>query len=339
MLSTLRHFWFSLAATAIIFGLVVGYFGTKSVFIILVLMAIELSLSFDNAVVNAKILTRLSPFWQKMFLTVGIFIAIFGMRVFFPLAIVSATSQLPLGTVLDMALNQPEKYAHELEQSHVAIVAFGGAFLLMLTLHFFGDPLRKVHWINQIEKPLQRIHGEWLPAVITISAVVAIALASGDHARQAITAGVFGVVTYEVIRLLLKFAERATGRNTTAHQTGMAAFVTFIYLEILDASFSFDGVIGAFALTNDVILIAAGLGVGAVWVRSLTIFMVRRGTLAAYKYLEHGAHYAIAVLAAVMLTGIIWEVPEVFTGLASVGLIGASLVASKRSTALKIEPN
>ena len=82
---------------------------------------------------------------------------------------------------------------------------------------------------------------------------------------------------------------------------GKAAFFMFLYLEVLDASFSFDGVIGAFAITNDIVLMALGLGIGAMYVRSLTVYLVRQGTLDDYVYLEHGAHYAIGALAVILL--------------------------------------
>ena len=89
----------------------------------------------------------------------------------------------------------------------------------------------------------------------------------------------------------------------------------FLYLEVLDASFSFDGVIGAFAITNDIVLMALGLGIGAMYVRSLTVYLVRQGTLDDYVYLEHGAHYAIGALAVILLVTIQYEINEVITGL------------------------
>jgi hypothetical protein len=108
--------------------------------------------------------------------------------------------------------------------------------------------------------------------------------------------------------------------STAKQKVGMAAFISFMYLQLLDASFSLDGVIGAFAITSSVVLIAAGLGAGAVWVRSMTIHMVRAGTLAKYKFLEHGAHWAIACLGTIMLLRLYGvELPEWATG--SVGLI------------------
>ena len=109
---------------------------------------------------------------------------------------------------------------------------------------------------------------------------------------------------------------------------GKAAFFLFLYLEVLDATFSFDGVIGAFAITSDPVIIAIGLGIGAMYIRSLTVFLVRKGTLGEYVYLEHGAQWAIGALAVVLLVTIKYEVPEVVTGLIGVGFIGAALVSS-----------
>jgi hypothetical protein len=93
-----------------------------------------------------------------------------------------------------------------------------------------------------------------------------------------------------------------------------------LYLDVLDASFSLDGVIGAFAITNDVVLIMAGLGAGAFWVRSITVYLTRTGTLAKYRYLEHGAHWAILALGIIMLVKLYHiEPPEWLVG--SIGLI------------------
>src|SRR5690606_24125536 len=120
--------------------------------------------------------------------------------------------------------------------------------------------------------------------------------------------------------------EASGGPSDLAKATGKAGFFLFLYLEVLDASFSFDGVIGAFAITSDPIIIALGLGfIGAMFVRSITIFLVRKGTLSDYVYLEHGAHWAIGALALILLYSIGTHVPEVITGLVGVALIGAAL--------------
>ena len=97
---------------------------------------------------------------------------------------------------------------------------------------------------------------------------------------------------------------------------------------MLDSSFSLDGVVGAFAVTTDVILIMVGLGIGALWVRSLTLLMVRRRTLEAYRYLEHGAHYTIAVLAVVLLLGLFYDIPEVYAGILGIVIVSSSIWSS-----------
>lgn len=335
-----RIFAFSIIATvASLIGVAFGL-GLKALFVALILIVVEITFSFENAIINAKILKNLSRFWQNIFLTVGIFIAIFGMRVIFPIAIVMITAGLGAREVIDLALNHPKEYSHELHAAHPQIAAFGGAFLLMLALHFFLDDSRETLWIKRIERRLQKYATTWMPMLIAVLVVGALALLPfNEHKSETIVAGLLGIATYSGIHFLIKLfeklkpADKVSKTGEVAKQTGITAFLSFMYLEILDASFSFDGVVGAFAVTNDVILIAIGLGVGAIWVRSLTVFMVRNGTLDAYKYLEHGAHYTVFVLAAVLLFGIFVHVPEVLAGLVGIGLIGSAIVSSRQAAA------
>lgn len=339
--SPFRIFAFSVTVTiAALIGTVWG-FGWASLLIMIILIIVEITFSFENAIINAKILTNMSRFWQNIFLTVGIFIAIFGMRVVFPIAIVAITANLAWRDVIDLALNHPEEYSHELEAAHPQIAAFGGAFLLMLALHFFLDDNRKTLWFKKFERVAQKFATFWMPAVVAALVVVVLAfLPFNEHRTDTLVAGFLGIVTYAVIQGLIHLFEKLKNRSTNgkatkevAKQTGLVAFSSFLYLEILDASFSFDSVIGAFAVTNEVILIALGLGVGAVWVRSLTIFMVRKGTLGTYRYLEHGAHYTVFVLSAVLLLGIFWHVPEIIAGLVGIGLITSAIIASRQANA------
>ena len=118
--------------------------------------------------------------------------------------------------------------------------------------------------------------------------------------------------------------------NGAASGVVKAGFGGFLYLEVLDASFSFDGVIGAFAITSDVVIIMLGLAIGAIFVRSMTIMLVDKGTLTQYRYLEHGAFYAIIALATIMLLSVRFEIPETITGLIGAVLIAASLWSSIR---------
>ena len=189
------------------------------------------------------------------------------------------------------------------------------------------------------ENPAKKIGLWWVPPAIASAAILIVsALPANHHPTETLQAGFAGIVVYSLIHGLTwymgKHSPDNNGGKAAVQLTGWAAFTMFMYLEILDASFSFDGVLGAFAITNEVILIAVGLGIGAVWVRSLTVFMVRHGTLDAYKFLEHGAHYAIGILALAMLGSLLYQVPEAVTGAVGIGLIGASLYSSVKTKKL-----
>lgn len=346
----LKTFGWSLALT--LFGLVGGFTlgGVSGLSIVAILIVLEVSLSFDNAVVNATVLSRMSPFWQRIFLTVGILVAVVGMRLVFPLLIVTLTAGISPVDVVHLALaggaqETPETYAHLLHDAHPTIAAFGGMFLLMLFLDFIFDE-RDVHWLGAIERPLQKA-GK-LDQLAVIVALVVLALAARVLAQDPETvlfAGVLGIATYLVVGGLGDLFE-STGSltddpggtetavsskaGTVQQVAGKAAFFLFLYLEVLDASFSFDGVIGAFAITQDIFIIAIGLGVGAMWIREITVHLVRSGTLDEYAYLEHGAMWAIGALAAILLISIRHEVPEVVTGLVGVGFISAAVLSSRR---------
>jgi hypothetical protein len=355
----LRTFGGSLAVAVI--GLVLGYIygGGKGLALAAILAVLEVSLSFDNAVVNATVLVRMSPFWQKIFLTVGVAIAVFGMRLVFPLLIVGITASLTPVEAIRLALDKgdPDKhgtYGYLLHQAHPAIAAFGGMFLLMLFLDFIFEE-HEITWLSWIERPLARIGKlDQLSVVIALGALSISAYTLGKHADTAqpdristiLVSGVLGIATYLLVNSLGEFFDAGSGdedsdadtdeddlqakleKNKTMHVVGKAAFFLFLYLEVLDASFSFDGVVGAFAITSDPIIIAIGLGIGAMFIRSLTVYLVKKGTLAEYVYLEHGALYAIGALAVLLLITIEYEVPEVVTGLIGVAFIGAALISS-----------
>lgn len=312
---------------------VAGFIGPEALFIAFVLILVEITFSFENAIINAKVLSGVSKFWRTIFLTVGIIIAVFGMRLVFPIVIVAITAGLPMDDVVSLALNDPNKYAHELHEAHIPIAAFGGMFLTMLCLHFFFDTKRKVRWINVIEKPLQDMSRWWLYTAVSLGLLTILSLLpTNPEPRETFSAGLVGIVTYIAIHGLAELFARKQNMNVAGSlKTGMAGFMAFLYLEVLDASFSFDGVIGAFAVTKDVLLIAIGLGIGALWVRSLTIYMVEHKVLHAYRYLEHGAHYTIGVLALVLLSGIFFDIPELIAGITGLVIVGSSIGSSIRA--------
>ncbi len=341
-MDTLKRFYgFSLAFTLVCLGLGAWYgiastgslSGTaQMLWIIVVLSILEISLSFDNAVVNASVLKDMDRVWQKRFLTWGILFAVFGMRIVFPLAIVAIAAGLDPMQTIDLSLNNPAEYERIVSSAHVGIAGFGGAFLAMVGLKFFFDGEKDIHWITAVERFLGRFSA--LPAAeiaLLLLAVWGISLVLPDaEALTFLVAAILGLVTFiavEGVSTLLELNEEKKRLAGAVVRSGLGGF---LYLNILDASFSFDGVIGAFALSNNMIVIALGLSIGALFVRSMTIHLVEKGTLAQYRYLEHGAFWAIIVLGAIMLLSAKYHIPETVTGLLGAILIGLSLYWSIR---------
>lgn len=290
-----------------------------------VLGILETSLSFDNAVVNAGVLKHMSDFWQTMFLTVGILIAVFGMRLLFPIVIVAVATGLGPLSVLEMALQNPEQYSQVLHEQYASVAAFGGMFLLLVFLEFIFDDERDLHWLGGLERFLAKLgKADAMSVIVAIGVLMLTSLFLPESVFQPVLfAGVGGILLYLAVNSIDAFLEA----GEAGKRTGAAGF---IYLEVLDASFSFDGVIGAFAITRDIVIIMLGLGIGAMFVRSMTVYLVNKGTLNEFVFLEHGAHYAIGVLAIIMLVGTTYHVPEVITGLIGVTFIGASVLSSIR---------
>ena len=306
--------------------------GFSCVFIALVLAILEISLSFDNAVVNAMKLEKMSPKWRHRFITWGILIAVFGMRFLFPLLVVSVFSKLNLLKVLDMAFNDVNQYAHYLELSHAPIVTFGGSFLIMLFLSYFTNIEKKVHWLKPIEEKLQKLNKFGGICTLITMLILALLINKIPYYMQSkvMLSGISGIIVYLSIDGLAKWLENRQEKRAQACANAVkcSGLVGFLYLELIDASFSLDGVLGAFALSNDILIITIGLFIGAMFVRSLTIMLVEKKTLDQYLYLEHGAHWAIGILAILMFVSTFHEVPEVVTGLLGLVFIISAFVSS-----------
>ena len=300
--------------------------------IVFVLSVLEISLSFDNAVVNATVLDEMDEVWQRRFLTWGMVIAVFGMRIVFPLAIVAIAAGLGPAETIRLSLNDPLRYEEIVSSAHVGIAGFGGAFLAMVGLKFFFDSDKEVHWISLVEEKLakfSRIEAVEIAFLLVALYLISLLLPTGD-ALTFLVAGLLGLVTFiavEAVGKILELREEARAAAGAVVRSGLGGF---LYLNVLDASFSFDGVIGAFALSNNMIVIALGLSIGAMFVRSMTIMLVKKGTLAEYRYLEHGAFWAIIALGAIMLLSARFHIPETITGLIGATLIGISLWWSVR---------
>ena len=300
------------------------------------LTILELSLSFDNAVVNALILVNMPPLWRKRFLTWGMIIAVFGVRFIFPILIVFATTELSFIESFSLAINDPAQYEKVIMASHHIVMAFGGVFLLMIFLSFLFNENKDVHWIASIERYASRwasigdlkiliailtvaIIGFYAPSEISIDNV----LTKIDKA-DIVLPMIYGILLFLCIEFLRGILEddgekhdsndSETEREKIEHvansKLAKGGLASFIYLELIDMSFSFDGVLGAFAVSQNIVIIMLGLGAGAFAVRNLTILMVDRGTVAEYKYLEHGAMWSIGLLAISMIVQIFTHLPH-----------------------------
>lgn len=310
-------------------GLVAAFWwgGVQALMITALLAVLEVTLSFDNAVVNAKILKRMSAAWQKRFLTWGILVAVFGTRVFLPILIVSASVGATPLFIASLALEDSVKYASLVAEAHYAIGSFGGIFLLLVALAYFFDDRKDVHWIKMIEKHLARWGSiEALEIALSLVAIVVISLlVDGGHKATVLFSGLIGAILFILIEGI------ASMFDAEAKDIAGSGLALFIYLNILDSAFSLDGVVGAFALSTDLVVIGIGLGIGAFFVRSLTIYLVREKMLDALPYLEHGAHWAIFGLALAMLLGLVVHIPEIFTGLIGLAFILLSYYSSKKA--------
>lgn len=329
----LRIYWFAASATLLIWLFVGWELGLSALFLTIVLTLLETTFSADNAVVNSKVLVTMSPFWQRLFMTVGIFIAVFVVRFALPILIVMATAGLGFSEVLDLALNHPEEYAHELEESAPVINAFGGTFLLMIALSYFIDYQKQTHWLGFLERYLGKLgRFDNLTVFVMLLASIIIYFTVDPELHGTVLIASISAMALHIGLQLISAAMGSHEKHSKAmHKVGIAAFAAFMYLEVLDASFSLDGVIGAFALTNSVVIIMAGLGAGAVWVRAMTIHLVRTNALQKYIFLEHGAHWAIAFLGSIMMLHLYHiEIPEWIVGSLGIVFIVAAIFWSVR---------
>ena len=299
----------------------------ESAAIVAGLVVFEVVNSVDNAIVNASILKTMNLIWRRRFLITGILTSVFIVRFLLPFIIVWLS--VPTITVTDLFLaflGQSEIAATAIDLQKPLILMFGGVFLLYLYFHWLflekKEPL-------YLERFLKEKHGVWFFAFAAVSLVIIMYLARSNAIMM--LAAAIGSATFFILYGLKETAE-ANERNMVAGAAGLSDLSKFAYLEVLDATFSFDGVIGAFAFTINLLLILIGVGIGALVVRELTIRGIDR--IAKYKYLKNGALTSIGFLGLFMLIesftkGLPSYVPIVVT----FALIGFAFYKSRQTIA------
>lgn len=334
MKQLLKHYWPELLITVAIWAFIGWEMGAAALAITIILSILEITLSADNAVVNSRVLVKMSKRWQVIFLTVGILVAVFLVRFALPIVMVAAMTPLSSGEVLNLAMNDAEKYGHYLDDIAPSINAFGGIFLFFVAMFFFMEEERKYFWIRPVEKALQTLAKvPYLKYILAFATFLPVYYITDPVNRNEVFGAlVVGALVYLILHSIILMMEQVNKKNRLKQQVGWAAFVSFMYLEVLDASFSLDSVVGAFALTNNIVIIMAGLGIGAIWVRTMTLYMVKHNTLTTYRYLESGAHWAIACLALIMFLKLAHiELPELIVGTIGLAFIGGSIFSSVKA--------
>uniref|UniRef100_A0AAU6W536 DUF475 domain-containing protein n=1 Tax=Pseudomonas phage Cygsa01 TaxID=3138529 RepID=A0AAU6W536_9VIRU len=334
MMEFFKHFKVSIIFALVVYAALYIATGTSQLLVALSITAVEIAVSFDNAVMNAAKLKEMNRFWKTTFLWLGMLVAVGFMRFYLPLEIVAQLGNVSLGQAYDMAVGNPEQFANILLSSKDIIAGAGGAFLLMAALHFFTDEDKDVHWFKPVEIPFQ-----WLSKATNMgkleqaNGLVALGVAflfyqlngSLDFFYSAI-AGIALFIAVEFLKNSLSALD--DWMKTTRFKVLAGGFGTFIYLEVLDASFSFDGVVAAFAISTNIWAATAGLAVGAMAVRCLTIYMDKTDSLGTYRFLENGAFLAILALATSMFVGVSVHLPHWFIATASITCIGAAFIHS-----------
>jgi uncharacterized protein len=266
----------------------------ESAAIVAGLIVFEVVNSLDNAIVNASVLKTMSILWRRRFLIIGILTSVFIVRFFLPFIIVwLSVPTITAANIFLAFLGQSEVAAQAIDLQKPLILMFGGVFLLYLYFHWLflekKDPLF-------LERFLRENHGVWFFAFAAVSLVVIMYFARSNATMM--LAAAIGSATFFILYGLKETAE-ANERNMVSGSRGLSDFSKFAYLEVLDATFSFDGAIGAFAFTINLILILIGVGIGAIVVRELTIRGIEE--IAKYKYLKNGALTSIGFLGLFML--------------------------------------
>lgn len=280
------------------------------------LSVFEIITSIDNAIINAEVLGNMSKKARRWFLTWGIFTSVFLMRGLLPFLILYLTNPSlgPINTITAAFSSDPHVGEVIKESSHVLLMA-GGIFLIFLFFHWLF--LEPKNFGLKGERFFQS-QGAWFYAIVSVLLTFVVWLAFQHHNPLLQFGAVVGSTAFFIIHGFRSYAEQ---QETKLLSGGMSDFAKIAYLEVLDASFSIDGVVGAFAFTFAIPLILVGNGLGAIVLRQITVSNIER--IKKYKYLKNGAMYSILILGVVMLLhsfGV--EIPEWISPVATFGAVG-----------------
>ncbi len=253
----------------------------------------EIVNSVDNAIINAHVLGTMGEKWRRRFLFVGIVTSVFLVRLVLPLMIVLLlVPNISFSEIIRTFTGENTVAVEAIEQQKPVILIFGGMFLLLVYFHWLF--MEKKHPLFLQEKLLKEHHDVWFFAFAAILLVLLLYFARTNS--NMMLAAAIGSAVFFIVYGFKETAEKAEAKLV---RRGLSDASKFLYLEVLDATFSFDGVVGAFAFTTNLLYIFIGLGIGAIVLRQLTIMGISR--IAKYRWLKNGAMTAIAFLGVFMV--------------------------------------
>lgn len=283
--------------------------------------------SIDNAIINAEVLATMQPKARRWFLIWGMFIAVFLIRGVLPWVIVWAVlpSLGPIGALTATFSSDPH-VIEAIEQSAPILLIGGGTFLVFLFFHWLF--LEPKHYGLRGERFFMR-QGVWFFAIVSILLTIIVWFALQRHPLMA-----FGAVVGSTAFFITHgFKENAAQAEKELMREGLSDISKILYLEVIDATFSIDGVLGAFAFTLSVPLILIGNGLGAFVVRELTIGNIER--IKKYVYLKNGAMYSILCLGTIMLLDSFgFHIPSWLSPVITFSIVGFFFFKSRAAVAV-----
>ena len=297
----------------------------SSFIIIIGLIVFEAINSIDNAIVNAYVLKSMSEKWRKIFLFWGMLFAVFVIRGALPFLMVWLTIPgIGFGQAFAAMFSSSHEATVAIEAGRPLLLMGAGVFLMLLYLHWlFLEEKKPLFAADKLMKPQ---YGIWFFA---FSAVILVSLLyfARDNPMLMLSAAIGNAAFF----ILYGFREQAEKQSVRLMEKAgsMGDLSKFLYLEVLDASFSFDGVFGAFAFTTSIPLILIGNGIGAFIVREMTIKSVDR--IAKYRFLKNGAMTSIGFLgAAIVIESFGIELPEFLPTLVMLSFVGVAFYESRK---------
>jgi hypothetical protein len=292
------------------------------ILIVLGLSLFEIINSIDNAIINAEVLSTMQPRMQKWFLFWGLFIAVFLTRGVLPWAIILATNPSlgPIGALTATFSNDP-KVHQAIEESAPMLLMGGGTFLIFLFFHWLFIEQKNYGLVTERFFHKQ---GVWFYAVVSI--ILALIVWFSIHINPLVAFGaVIGSTAFFIIH---GFRQNAEEQEKNLLDKKRSDISKILYLEVIDSTFSIDGVLGAFAFTLSVPLILLGNGLGAIILRQLTVGNIE--LIKKYRYLKNGAMYSILALGLIMiLDGFGYHIPSWLSPLITFSIVGYFFYKSK----------